>query len=113
MRFSNASHNIHFSFQNDFSIGLFKGSGTDYGVTGSLDIGFTNIRDVETVQKFGFGIDLFTARPNYSIAQEILLIQMTEEKTFGLPYLLSKNYFMATYMAMLRIKRMITMYTLK
>ncbi|WP_299601150.1 hypothetical protein [uncultured Aquimarina sp.] len=68
MRFSNASHNIHFSFQNDFSIGLFKGSGTDYGVTGSLDIGFTNIRDVETVQKFGFGIDLFTARPNYSIA---------------------------------------------
>jgi len=66
MRFSNANHNIHLSFQNDFSIGLFKGSGTDYGVTGSLDIGFTNIVNPQIVQKFGIGIDLFTARPDYS-----------------------------------------------
>ncbi|MBW1298386.1 hypothetical protein [Aquimarina litoralis] len=68
MRFSNSNHNIHFSFQNDFSIGLFKGSGTDYGVTGSLDIGFTNITNIQTIQKIGLGIDLFTARPNYSLA---------------------------------------------
>ncbi|WP_405206428.1 hypothetical protein [Aquimarina sp. LLG6339-5] len=66
MRFSNANHNIHFAFQNDFSIGLFKGAGTDYGVTGSLDIGFTKIIDSQTIQKFGIGIDLFTPRPDYS-----------------------------------------------
>ncbi|WP_091404882.1 hypothetical protein [Aquimarina amphilecti] len=66
MRFSNANHNIHFSFQNDFSIGLFKGAGTDYGVTGSLDIGFTKIIDPQTIQKVGIGIDLFTPRPDYS-----------------------------------------------
>ncbi|WP_299436034.1 hypothetical protein [uncultured Aquimarina sp.] len=66
MRFSNANHNIHLSFQNDFSIGWFSGAGTDYGVTGSLDIGFTEIINPQTVQKFGVGIDLFTARPDYS-----------------------------------------------
>jgi len=68
MRFSNANHNIHLTFQNDFSIGLFKGSGTDYGVTGSLDIGFTEITNPQTVYKLGIGIDLFTARPDYSLS---------------------------------------------
>ncbi|MDH7445599.1 hypothetical protein [Aquimarina sp. 2201CG14-23] len=66
MRFSNASHNIHLSFQNDFSVGWFSGAGTDYGVTGSLDIGFTKINNFRTVQQLGIGIDLFTARPDYS-----------------------------------------------
>lgn len=66
MRFSNASHSIHFTFHNDLQIGLFKGAGTDYGVTGSLDIGFTNIIDPLTIYKVGIGIDLFTARPDYS-----------------------------------------------
>jgi len=66
MRFSNANHNIHLAFHNDFSIGWFSGAGTDYGVTGSLDIGFTEIIDPQTVQKIGFGIDLFTPRPDYS-----------------------------------------------
>ena len=66
MRFSNASHSIHFAFYNDLNIGLFKGAGTDYGVTGSLDLGFTNIIDSQTVYKSGIGIDLFTARPDYS-----------------------------------------------
>ncbi len=66
MRFSNANHNIHLVFQNDFSIGLFSGAGTDYGVTGSLDIGFTAITNPQTVYKLGIGIDLFTARPDYS-----------------------------------------------
>lgn len=66
MRFSNARHNIHFAFLNDFKIGLFKGSGTDYGVTGSLDIGFTKIQDTKTIYQLGLGIDLFTPRPDYS-----------------------------------------------
>ncbi len=66
MRFSNAKHNIHFAFHNDFKIGWFKGSGTDYGVTGTLDIGFSQIQDVHRTYKFGLGIDIFTARPDYS-----------------------------------------------
>lgn len=66
MRFSNANHNIHLTFHNDFSIGSLGGAGTDYGVTGSLDIGFTEIVDLQTVQKIGIGIDLFTPRPDYS-----------------------------------------------
>jgi len=66
MRFSNANHNIHLTFQNDFKIGWFDGAGTDYGVTGTLDIGFTEINDSQTVTKLGVGIDLFTARPDYS-----------------------------------------------
>jgi len=66
LRFSNADHNIHFAFLNDFKIGWFNGSRTDYGVTGSLDIGFSKIEDINTVYQLGFGIDLFTARPDYS-----------------------------------------------
>ncbi|WP_282085684.1 hypothetical protein [Aquimarina algiphila] len=66
MRFSNANHNIHLTFLNDFRIGWFSGAGTDYGVTGSLDIGFTKIEDNKTIYQLGFGVDLFTSRPNYS-----------------------------------------------
>ncbi|WP_157766011.1 hypothetical protein [Aquimarina aggregata] len=66
MRFSNANHNFHFAFRNDLKIGLFNGAGTDYGVTGSLDLGFTKIKGPETIYQLGFGIDLFTPRPDYS-----------------------------------------------
>lgn len=66
MRFSNSNHNIHLSFLNDFKIGWFKGSGTDYGVTGTLDIGFTKIEDLQTIYQLGLGIDLFTPRPDYN-----------------------------------------------
>lgn len=66
MRFSNADHNIHLAFLNDFKIGWFSGSGTDYGVTGSLNIGFTKIQDLTRVYRLGFGVDLFTPRPDYS-----------------------------------------------
>jgi len=66
MRFSNANHNIHFAFMNDFKIGWFNGAGTDYGVTGSLNIGFTKIEDPNTIYQVGLGIDIFTARPDYS-----------------------------------------------
>lgn len=66
MRFSNANHNIHLAFMNDFKIGWFNGAGTDYGVTGSLQVGFTKIKSLETIYQAGFGIDLFTPRPDYS-----------------------------------------------
>ncbi len=66
MRFSNANHSIHLQFLNDFKIGWFQGAGTDYGVTGSLDIGVTIIQDPETMYQLGFGVDLFTPRPDYS-----------------------------------------------
>ncbi len=66
LRFSNANHSMHFSFLNDFKIGWFNGSRTDYGVTGSLDIGFSKIEDLNTAYQLGLGIDLFTPRPDYS-----------------------------------------------
>jgi len=66
LRFSNANHSIHLSFLNDFKIGLFNGTGTDYGVTGSLRASYTEIRNRDTVYQLGLGIDLFTPRPNYS-----------------------------------------------
>ncbi|OED41731.1 hypothetical protein AB832_03235 [Flavobacteriaceae bacterium (ex Bugula neritina AB1)] len=66
MRFSNANHNIHIAFHNDFKIGWFHGEGTDYGVTGTLNISFTEIYDNTTTYQLGVGIDLFTARPDYS-----------------------------------------------
>ncbi len=66
LRFSNANHNIHLSFLNDFKIGWFNGSRTDYGVTGSLDIGFSKIENPDTIYQLGLGIDLFTPRPDYS-----------------------------------------------
>ncbi len=66
MRFSNSNHSMHVTFLNDFKIGWFKGAGTDYGVTGTLDIGFTKISDPLTVYQLGLGIDLFTPRPDYS-----------------------------------------------
>ncbi len=68
MRFSNSDHNIHLTFLNDFKIGWFKGAGTDYGVTGTLNIGFTKIHDPETIYQLGLGIDLFTPRPDYSLS---------------------------------------------
>ncbi|TPN88983.1 hypothetical protein [Aquimarina algicola] len=68
MRFSNSNHNLHLAFLNDFKIGWFNGSRTDYGVTGSLDIGFTKIKDLTTIYQLGFGVDLFTPRPNYSLS---------------------------------------------
>ncbi|KAA1246971.1 hypothetical protein [Aquimarina sp. RZ0] len=68
MRFSNANHSIHVAFYNDFKIGWFHGAGTDYGVTGTLNIGFTRIQNDNTIHQFGIGIDLFTARPDYSLS---------------------------------------------
>ncbi|MDY8135813.1 hypothetical protein [Aquimarina sp. 2201CG5-10] len=66
LRFSNANHNIHFMFKNDLRIGWFNGAGTDYGLTGSLNIGFTRIYNNTTIHQLGIGIDLFTPRPDYS-----------------------------------------------
>jgi len=66
MRFSNANHSMHLTFLNDFKIGWFKGAGTDYGVTGSLAIGFSKIQSIHTAYQVGFGLDLFTPRPDYS-----------------------------------------------
>lgn len=67
-RFSNANHSIHLAFRNDLKFGVFNGQGTDYGSTGSLNIGFTNIQNVNTLYQLGFVVDLFTARPNYSLS---------------------------------------------
>jgi len=66
LRFSDANHSIHLAFLNDFKVGWFKGAGTDYGVTGSLDLGIASIRDIATGYQLGLGIDLFPPRPDYS-----------------------------------------------
>jgi len=49
-----------------YGLGWFKGAGTDYGVTGSLAIGFSKIQSIHTAYQVGFGLDLFTPRPDYS-----------------------------------------------
>ena len=66
LRFSNANHSIHLAFKNDLKIRIFNGEGTDYAATGSLNVGFANIQDINSIYQFGFGVDLFTARPDYS-----------------------------------------------
>ena len=67
VRSSIANHNIHIVFHNDVHLGnIFNGQGTDYGSTGALTIGFTEISGVDEVYQLGIGVDLFTARPNYS-----------------------------------------------
>ncbi len=68
MRFSTADHSIHIAFHNDFKFGLFKGQGTDHGVTGSLHIGYTQINTSDIAYQLGMGIDLFTPQPDHSKA---------------------------------------------
>ncbi len=68
LRFSNATHSVHFNFKNDLKIRAFHGQGTDYGSTGSLNIGFTKLQNANTLYQFGIAIELFTARPNYSLS---------------------------------------------
>ena len=69
VRSGNTDHNIHIVFQNDVHLGrIFNGQGTDYGSTGSLTIGFTQLGSQGKVYQLGVGIDLFTARPDYSRA---------------------------------------------
>ncbi len=65
MRFSNQNHQIQIAFLNDFNIGWFNGEGTDYGITGSLKIGFTRIHN-NSLQQIGLGLDLFTPQPDYN-----------------------------------------------
>lgn len=67
MRFSNADHAIDIAFMNDFRFGkLFNGAGTDFGETGALVIGFTQIQSPSQAYRAGIGIELFTPKPNYS-----------------------------------------------
>ena len=67
MRFSNANHSIDVSFMNDFRFGrLFYGQGTDFGPTGTLQIGFTQINSIDQVYRTGIGVALFTPKPDYT-----------------------------------------------
>ncbi len=69
IRSSNAFHSLHIVFQNDVRLyRIFNGEGTDYGSTGSLTIGFANIVSNDVLYRVGAGIELFTARPDYSRA---------------------------------------------
>lgn len=69
MRFSNANHNIHLAFLNDFKFGkLFNGERSDYATTGSLTIGLTKINDRQSAYQFGVALDVFTPQPNYSLS---------------------------------------------
>lgn len=67
MRFGNADHSVQVVFQNDVKLGnVFRGEGTDYGTTGSMRLGFAQIRDPFTAYELGIAVELFTARPNYT-----------------------------------------------
>jgi len=69
LRSSIANHNVHIVFHNDVRFGkVFNGQGTDYASTGALTIGYTQLVDAQEVFQLGVGVDLFTARPDYSRA---------------------------------------------
>ncbi|UZO81962.1 hypothetical protein NBT05_05715 [Aquimarina sp. ERC-38] len=68
MRFSNAQHSFDLTFTNDFRLGrLFNGEGTDFGVTGTLRLGYTEILSTHKILRAGVAIALFTPRPDYSL----------------------------------------------
>lgn len=67
MRFSNAAHSFDITFMNDFKFApLFNGEGTDYGATGNLRIGYTQILGRREVYRAGIALDLFTPKPDYT-----------------------------------------------
>ena len=67
MRFSNANHAIDFAFLNDFKFGrIFNGEGTDFGSTGSLQLGFTKLQTIDEIYRVGIRVELFTPKPDYS-----------------------------------------------
>lgn len=68
MRFANANHSIALTFFNDFRFGkLFFGEGTDYGRTGALKMGYTQITSIHTLYNVGLVLELFTPKPNYKL----------------------------------------------
>ncbi len=67
MRFSNANHNIHLAFTNDSNpIKLFNGQGTDFGLTGTLNVGFTQITNTNSLYQLGLGLELFTPKQDFN-----------------------------------------------
>ena len=67
LRLSNANHSINVQFKNDVRLGnVFNGEGTDYGATGKLQIGYSNIINAVEVYHVGIGVSLFTPNPDYS-----------------------------------------------
>lgn len=66
-RFSNANHSIDVTFMNDFKFApLFDGEGSDFGTTGNLRIGFTQISGNSEIFRVGVALDLFTPKPDYT-----------------------------------------------
>ncbi|GAA4115410.1 hypothetical protein GCM10022393_15520 [Aquimarina addita] len=67
MRFSKAKHSFDITFMNDFRFGrLFNGEGTDFGSTGTLRLGYTEILSIHDIYRAGIAIELFTPKPDYS-----------------------------------------------
>ncbi len=67
MRFSNADHSLDFAFLNDFKFyPMFNGEGTDYGSTGSLQIGFSKILSSIEIYRVGTGVELFTPKADHT-----------------------------------------------
>ena len=66
-RFSNAQHSFDIAFMNDFKFGrLFNGDGTDFGNTGTLIIGYTEILSSNSSFRSGIALELFTPKPDYA-----------------------------------------------
>jgi len=68
MRFSQENNTVNVELKNDVRSGnLFLGEGTDFGVTGMLEITYCTIRSNSEMYHFGIGVSLFTARADYSL----------------------------------------------
>jgi len=70
LRFSNAQHSFDITFINDFKFLLFNGDATDFGDTGALTIGYTQIVSRDNIYRAGIALELFTPKPNYSRTPE-------------------------------------------
>lgn len=67
MRFSNANHSMHLVFINDMKLGrVFYGQGTDYGATGALSLGYSQIHTPHEASQVHVRLALFTPKPDYS-----------------------------------------------
>lgn len=66
LRLSTENESYHFLLKNDFRSGYtFLGEGTDFGMTGMVELGYSRIIDHHEILQFGIGTLLFTPDPDY------------------------------------------------
>jgi len=66
LRLSNDQYSFDLMFLNDLNFGrIFNGDGTDFGSTGSLQLGYSRILSEKEIFRTGITLELFTPKANY------------------------------------------------